>query len=238
MLWKLFSPSTAMCLTSLEELTIAECHGLRYIVTCESAHENREEIIAEDRDSKSYDSMFPRLKRISVMNCNLLEHVLHVSFALGLVELKDIEIRQAPQLRYIFGENIHDHDHVHSSNQYQDKVQIELPVLEKMALFSTPNMINICPDNYYATCPSLQRIVMDGVGVSTLSVNNSMVRSGSAHSQTIKRKGSTPPGRSRSSTVVRLYQYLPHFPCLIFFLVAYSCFWYNAFYILLILELY
>ena len=190
MLRTLFSPSTATRLTSLEELLIADCHGLRYIVTCEDAHDNEEEIIPEDQDSQSYygSIMFPRLKRISVVNCNLLEYILHVSFAQGLVELKRIEIWKVPQLRYVFGENIHD------SHQHQNKIQIELPVLEKIALFSVPNMINICPDTYYATCSSLLEIVMDNVGLFTLSVNNLMVHSESTH-----------PGRSYSSTSVRLY---------------------------------
>lgn len=181
MLRTLFSPSTATHLTSLEELMITECHGLRYLVTHGNTIENEEEIIQEDHDLQSYAPMFPRLERISVMDCNLLEYIFHVSYAQGLVKLKDIEIWETPSLTYVFGRSIHDND-VHSSHQYQNKIQIELPALEKVELFNMPNMIDICPGNYHVTCSSLRlSIFMLNVGVSTLSVNFPMVYSGSTY---------------------------------------------------------
>ncbi|RYR45230.1 hypothetical protein Ahy_A07g031080 isoform C [Arachis hypogaea] len=197
MLRTLFEPSTAISLTSLEELMIADCHELKYVVTSEIAHGNIEEITPEDYEPQSYASMFPRLKRINVMNCRSLEYILHVSFAQGLVELQEVEIRHAPQLRYIFGENIN--DRVHSSNDHQENVQIELPALEKMALFDLPNMTNICSGSYYATCSCLQQTVMDNVGLSTLSVNNRMVHSGATQSQSQKGKNSSHSSRNRGS---------------------------------------
>ncbi|XP_073221261.1 uncharacterized protein [Cicer arietinum] len=181
MLRTLFSPSTATHLISLEELTIEECHELRYLVTYGEAHEHKEEIICEDHVSQSYVATFPKLESITVVNCNLLEYLFHVSYAQGLVKLKDIEIRQTHGLMYVFGHSIHDIADVHSSHQYQNKIQIELPVLEKVELFSMPNMINIFPESYYMKCSSLQRIVMEDVGLSTLSVNNLMVHPTSSY---------------------------------------------------------
>nr|XP_025667331.1 uncharacterized protein LOC112765669 [Arachis hypogaea] len=113
------------------------------------------------------------------------------------MELQEVEIRHVPQLRYIFGENIN--DRVHSSNDHQENVQIELPALEKMALFDLPNMTNICSGSYYATCSCLQQTVMDNVGLSTLSVNNRMVHSGATQSQTQKGKNSSHSSRNRGS---------------------------------------
>jgi len=154
-----------MHLTSLEDLMIVECHELIYLVSYGKSHENKDEIIQEDHDSQSYDAIFPRLKSISVVNCNLLVYLFHVSYVQGLVNLKDIEIRQTHSLIYVFGHGL----------MYHNKIQTELPVLEKVALFSIPNMINIFPENYYINCPSLLRIVMEDVGLSTLSVVNSLM---------------------------------------------------------------
>ncbi|XP_045829778.1 uncharacterized protein LOC123921330 isoform X1 [Trifolium pratense] len=172
MLGSLFTASTAKTLTSLEELTIEDCHGLKQLVTYGRTLQNRRgEIVQDDHhDFQSYVSMFQSLKRISIMRCHLLKYILPVSFGRGLVKLEAIEITDTPELRYVFG---------HSSHQYPNKFKIELPALEKVALYCIPNLIAICPENYHATCSSLQLLVMNDVG---LSMNNWMVDSGAAHS--------------------------------------------------------
>lgn len=173
MLGSLFTVSTANTLTSLEELMIEVCHGLKHLLTYGRAHKNRRgEIVHDDHDFQSYMTMFHGLKRLSIMRCHLLHYILPVSFACGLVKLEAIEIVETPELRYIFGQNIH------ASHQYPNKFQIELPVLEKVALYNMPNMISICPENYHATCSSLQQFVMKNVG---LSINNLMVDFGVTH---------------------------------------------------------
>ncbi|XP_058743220.1 uncharacterized protein LOC131616021 isoform X2 [Vicia villosa] len=162
MLGSLFTASTAKTLSSLEELTIQDCHGLKQLVTYGRAQKNRRGEIVEDdhHDFQSYKSMFQSLKKISIMRCHLLKCILPVTFARGLVKLEAIEITDTPELRYVFG---------HSSHQYPSRFQIELPVLEKVALYNIPNMNAICPENYHATCSSLQILVMNDVG---LSMNN------------------------------------------------------------------
>jgi len=172
MLGSLFTASIAKTLTSLEELTIQDCHGLKQLVTYGRAQKNRKgEIVQDDlHDFQSYTSMFQSLKKISVMRCHLLKCILTVSFARGLVKLEAIEITDTPELKYIFG---------HSSHQYPNKFQIELPVLEKFALYDIPNMIAICPENYHATCSSLQILVMNDV---SLSMNNLMLEAGATDS--------------------------------------------------------
>ncbi|KAL5101684.1 hypothetical protein RYX36_006011 [Vicia faba] len=167
MLGSLFTASTAKTLTSLEELTIQDCHGLKELVTYGRAQKNRRGEIVEDHhhDFQSYTSMFESLKKISIMRCHLLKCILPVTFARGLVKLEDIEITDTPELRYVFG---------HSSPQYPNGFQIELPVLEKVVLSNIPNMTAICPENYHATCSSLQLLVMNDVG---LSINNLIVDS-------------------------------------------------------------
>ncbi|KAJ1415552.1 P-loop containing nucleoside triphosphate hydrolase [Sesbania bispinosa] len=166
------SASTAKTLTTLEELTIQNCHGLKHLLSYGKAQQNKKEDIVQN-DHDLYMPMFPSLKRLSIMRCHLLQYILPISFARGLVKLEAIEITETPELRYVFGQNIR------SSHQYQNKFQIELPVLEKVTLYSTPNMIAICPENCHATCSSLQLLVMNEGG---LSINNLMVDSGAMHS--------------------------------------------------------
>ncbi|KAG4974206.1 hypothetical protein JHK87_031027 [Glycine soja] len=175
-LGSLFSASTAETLTSLEELTIEDCHGLKHIQIYGRAHTNKKEVIQDDHDFQSYVPFFPSLKKLSIMRCHLLEYVFSISFARGMRQLEIIEIREAPELRHVFGQNIH------SSQQYQSKFQIEFPVLERVTLHSTPNMIGIFPENYSATCSSLQLLVMNNIGLSTLSINNLKVDLEATHS--------------------------------------------------------
>ena len=171
MLGSLFTASTAKTLTSLEDLTIQDCHGLKQLVTYGRDQKNRRgDIVQDDHDFQSHKSLFKSLKKISVKRCHLLKCILPVPFARGLVKLEAIEITDTPELKYIFG---------HSSHQYPNKFQIELPVLEKVALYDIPNMIAICPENYHATFLSLQLVVMNDV---SLSMNNLMVDSGATHS--------------------------------------------------------
>lgn len=167
MLGSLFTASTAKTLTSLEELTIQDCHGLKQLVTYGRAQKNRRGEIVEDdhHDFQSYKSIFQSLKKISIIRCHLLKCILPVTFARGLVKLEAIEITDSPELRYVFG---------HSSHQYPSRFRIELPVLERVALYNIPNMIAICPENYHATCSSLQILVMNDAG---LSMNNWIVDS-------------------------------------------------------------
>nr|XP_027187934.1 uncharacterized protein LOC101501248 isoform X2 [Cicer arietinum] len=174
MLGSLFTASTAKTLTSLEELTIHDCHGLKQLLTYGRAQKNtRGEIDQDDHDFQSCTTMFQSLKKISIMRCHLLKYILPVSFARGLVKLEAIEITETPELRYVFGQNSH------ASHQYLNKFQIELPVLEKVALYDIPNMIAIYPENYHATCSSWQLLVMNDVG---LSMNNLMVDFGATDS--------------------------------------------------------
>ncbi|XP_027342708.1 uncharacterized protein LOC113855315 [Abrus precatorius] len=176
LLGPLFTTSTAKTLTSLEELIIQDCHRVEHI------------LVQYDHDFQSYMTVFPSLKKLNVMRCHLLQYIFPVSFAKGLEQLETIEIRETPKLIYLFGPNIH------SSHQYLNKIQIEFPVLKKITLHSIPNMINICPENYYATCPSLQLLVMNDVGLPTLFINNLMddsVATQSNHSSIMVRDSGT-----------------------------------------------
>ena len=156
MLISLFTVSTARTLASLETLTVKNCDGLK-------------EIIQNDSDLQSHDSMLPKLKNLYIFKCNSLECIFRIPFNQGLMELKQISIRDAPQLQYLFGEGSLEH---HSSHQYQSSVQFKLPVLERLTLNRLPNLISICHNNYHVVCSSLQTIWLNHVGLSNPTTNS------------------------------------------------------------------
>ncbi|XP_020224411.1 uncharacterized protein LOC109806427 [Cajanus cajan] len=155
-LGSLFTTSTAKTMTSLEELMIEDCRGLVHILTYGRAHTNKkEEMIQDDHGFQSYVPMFPSLKKLSILRCNLLEKIFPISFPRGLGQLETIEIRDTPELRHVFGQIIH------SSHQYQNKFQIEFPVLENVALRSTQEIIDIYPENYSTTQSPIDNLMVD-----------------------------------------------------------------------------
>ena len=107
-----------------------------------------------DHDFQSY-SMFPSLKTVYISGCDLLQFIFPVSFVGGLMKLKEISIKEAPNLKYLFGQSNSEDS---SCYQQQKYTQIELPNLKKLELVNISSLINISPDNYCLTCPSLQEL--------------------------------------------------------------------------------
>ncbi|KAK7358839.1 hypothetical protein VNO77_00779 [Canavalia gladiata] len=97
----------------LEKLRVDECHELKQIIT----------YIRDDEDRKNCSSIFPKLKEISIQNCN--------------------------QFKYLIGPNRHEECNL--------ELHIDLPALEQLMLRFLPNMINICPKNYFITWPTLKK---------------------------------------------------------------------------------
>ncbi|KAL2337244.1 hypothetical protein Fmac_011690 [Flemingia macrophylla] len=179
-LGSLFTASTAETLSSLEELMIEDCHGLMHILTYGRANTNKKEkMIGDDHGFQSYVPVFQSLKKLSILRCDLLQKIFPISFP-RLGQLETIEIRDTPELRHIFGQIFH------SSHQYQNKFQTNRhPILENVALRSTPKIIGICPENYSATPSSNDNLMVD---LETTDSTHGSKMDSRATSMTIKQK--------------------------------------------------
>ncbi|KAI4308491.1 hypothetical protein L6164_031562 [Bauhinia variegata] len=138
----LFTPSTAANML-LEELIVEKCHGLKNIIANEEY----------DHDHEGWGSIFPKLKSLTVKQCNLFEFIFPVYFAQGLVQLELLKIEEAPELKYVFGQ-------YHHINRNEGEVHIEIPALEMLVLTGLPKIISICPMNCHLSWPSLKKLHM------------------------------------------------------------------------------
>lgn len=171
MLRSLFTPSTAKTLTSLQYLTIEECHRLKFLVAEEAVQENSpEEIVKEDHEGESH-VFFSKLEVLRVEKCDALEYIFPVSYAQGLVELKNMVVSETHQIKYIFGESHHGEN---SSSRKKNQIQVQLPVLTEFCLRGLPSIISICPERFYVECLSLRRFSLDSLGLPIMSMKNSM----------------------------------------------------------------
>ncbi|XP_019433962.1 PREDICTED: uncharacterized protein LOC109340689 isoform X2 [Lupinus angustifolius] len=167
MLISLFTQYTAQTMTSLEDMTIDNCHGLKCLIKG-----NEREEVQGNHDLQKI-SLFPRLKDLKVENCDLMEYIFPISFARGLVKLQKIQICETPRLKYVFVQSNREDI---SSYQSQNKVLVEF-FLENLTLKLAPNFISICSENYYASCPSLRHLSLNYIGLPIMSVSNLIVGS-------------------------------------------------------------
>lgn len=148
----LFTPPLASATTMLEFLTIRECHNLKCIVAEEGDHA---------QDHVNYNSIiFPNLKVLNVVECQALEFLLPARCLRFLVHLKSLNVIKAPKLKYVFGTS-HCDDNLSHQNQNVRTDQLDLPALEALGLVGVPNLVGVCPRNYYVRGLSLKSIVLN-----------------------------------------------------------------------------
>ncbi|CAK7338489.1 unnamed protein product [Dovyalis caffra] len=115
-----------LMLKNLTTLEVVNCNGLRHILPSSmiasllqlkvltiSRCEELEEIIAKDDDDKDQilsetrlqSLCFPSLRDIEVSQCNKLKSLFPVIIAAGLPQLTNLEVREAPQLTEVFGQD-------------------------------------------------------------------------------------------------------------------------------------
>ena len=151
MLGSLFETSVAKTLTSLRELRIKDCAGLKHIVTQARVKRNEKENMVEDgHDFQTHLSMFLNLKVLWIISCNLLQHIFPVSFVGGMVKSNDTRCKETSNSKD------------NTCHQLQKNTQIELPTLQYLILDDIPNYI--IPYSYYVRCPSLEELTLSGVG--------------------------------------------------------------------------
>ncbi|XP_028753125.1 probable disease resistance protein At4g27220 [Neltuma alba] len=142
----LFSVSVASSMSLLEKLTVRRCDELEHIVM--------EEVDGHDHMNGRF--FFLNLRTIEIFSCRKLESLFPASCSTKLVHLESVDIRGARELEYVFGKSCGD-DKLRQQNQ---NCEIHLPALEKLSLEEVPNMVNMCPENYYVKASSLEDVIL------------------------------------------------------------------------------
>ncbi|KAI9403454.1 hypothetical protein POPTR_001G429430v4 [Populus trichocarpa] len=137
----IFTPSLVQSLPKLESLRISECGELKHIIREE---DGEREIIPEP-------PCFPKLKTISIEKCGKLEYVLPVSVSPSLLNLEEMRIFNAHNLKQIFYS-------VEGDTLTRDGI-IKFPKLRKLSI---SNCSFFAPKNFAAQLPSLQILEIDG----------------------------------------------------------------------------
>ncbi|XP_028800062.1 disease resistance protein At4g27190-like [Neltuma alba] len=141
-LTSLFPVSVVCTLLSLRELRIQSCSELKHVLEGES-------------DGDAWENLsFPKLKILSVGDCCKLESVCSVFLAQRFVQLQRLSITNAPQMKFVFGENADEEQPLRD----QDETQIALSLLEYLTLTSLPNLVGICSERYHLRGPSIKTI--------------------------------------------------------------------------------
>ncbi|KAI9088299.1 hypothetical protein K1719_030020 [Acacia pycnantha] len=121
----------------LEVLTIRGCDQLKCIVGDEG----------DARTQINYNSIFPKLKQLEVLDCIALEYLFPAYAFRSPVYLESLEIIKAPMLKYVFGRSQHD-DSLNLENQ-NIQTFIDFPVLKDLSIKDVPKLASIYPENYY-----------------------------------------------------------------------------------------
>jgi hypothetical protein len=136
----IFTASLAQSLPKLERLDISDCGELKHIIREE---DGKKEIIPESPG-------FPKLKNIFIEDCGKLEYVLPVSVSPSLLNLEEMRIFKAHNLKQIF--------YSVEDCLYRDAI-IKFPKLRRLSL---SNCSFFGPKNFAAQLPSLQILEIDG----------------------------------------------------------------------------
>ncbi|XP_014504583.1 uncharacterized protein LOC106764739 isoform X2 [Vigna radiata var. radiata] len=88
MLDSLFTTSVAKTLTSLEELDISNCDGLKHIVSPERVKRNKN-MVEDEHEFESNLSMFSSLKWVKISRCDSLQDIFIMPFVGGTVNIQN-----------------------------------------------------------------------------------------------------------------------------------------------------
>jgi hypothetical protein len=137
----IFTPSLARSLPKLESLYIVHCHELKHIIREE---DGEREIIPES-------PCFPQLKTIIISECGKLEYVFPVSVSPSLLNLGEMRIFKAHNLKQIF-----------YSGEGDALTRDAIIKFPKLREFSISNCSFFGPKNFVAQLPSLQILEING----------------------------------------------------------------------------
>ncbi|XP_052304426.1 uncharacterized protein LOC18096055 isoform X8 [Populus trichocarpa] len=137
----IFTPSLVQSLPQLESLHINKCGELKHIIREE---DGEREIIPEP-------PCFPKLKTISIKECGKLEYVFPVSVSPSLLNLEEMQIFEAHNLKQIFYSG--------EGDALTRDAIIKFPKLRRLSL---SNCSFFATKNFAAQLPSLQILEIDG----------------------------------------------------------------------------
>ncbi|KAK4253903.1 hypothetical protein QN277_010520 [Acacia crassicarpa] len=121
----------------LEVLTIRACGPLKCIVGDEG----------DARSQINYNSIFPKLKRLEVSDCDALEYLFPAYAFRSPVYLESLKISKAPMLKFAFGRSQRD-DSLNPENQNMQTL-IDFPALKYLSIEDVPKLVSIYPESYY-----------------------------------------------------------------------------------------
>ncbi|XP_028754235.1 uncharacterized protein LOC114713721 [Neltuma alba] len=99
---------------------------------------------------------FPNLRTIEINSCGKLESLFPASCCKKLVHLESVDVWGARELEYVFGKSCGDD----KSRQQNQNCEIHLPALNRVILTEVPNMVSMCPENYYMKASSLEDVIL------------------------------------------------------------------------------
>ncbi|XP_031254171.1 disease resistance protein At4g27190-like [Pistacia vera] len=137
----LFTLSIARSLGQLKSLSVEGCESLEFLIKIEEGDNGRGE------------KMLSKLEDLQIEQCSRLEYVFPVFVAAGLIQLKNLEIRDAPELKQIF--------HGKEENEIAEEGKdIKLPNLKKLKLNKLEKLTRFFPENNHSTLPALEEFQM------------------------------------------------------------------------------
>ncbi|XP_011010323.1 PREDICTED: probable disease resistance protein At4g27220 [Populus euphratica] len=140
----IFTPSLARSLPKLGTLDIRDCGELKHIIREE---DGEREIITES-------PCFPQLKKITIEKCGKLEYVFPVSVSPSLLNLEEMQIVKAHNLKQIFYSG--------EGDALTTDGIIKFPRLSELDLSFRSNCSFFGPNNFAAQLPSLQTLQING----------------------------------------------------------------------------
>ncbi|XP_031286953.1 disease resistance protein At4g27190-like isoform X2 [Pistacia vera] len=139
----LFTLSIVRSLRQLKSLRVIDCESLEFLIKIEEGDNGRGE------------KMFSKLEDLQISNCKRLEYVFPVFVAAGLIQLTDLDIYGATELKQVF--------HGKEENEVaEERKDIKLPNLKKLKLYYLEKLTRFFPKNNHSTLPTLEEFQMKG----------------------------------------------------------------------------
>ncbi|KAJ0088633.1 hypothetical protein Patl1_33159 [Pistacia atlantica] len=133
----LFTLSIGQSLGQLKSLHVECCPSLEFLIKIEEGDNGRGE------------KMFSKLEDLHISNCKRLEYVFPVFVAAGLIQLKNLEIEVAAELKQVF--------HGEEENEVAEEGKdIKLPNLKMLKLYKLEKLTRFFPENNHSTLPALE----------------------------------------------------------------------------------